>query len=413
MDIPFILQVTREIGLGGGSECVAFELHRAWLALGVDARVLTSHATEPEAENGVIFVATWLKRWGSKSRGRHLATLFAVPLFTLIASWRVRRSSGSKIVLSHGDSLVGDVCIVHSVNRACLAEKRRMGSYGWLVNPINLWVAWRDSWMFGGKRYRRVVAISERGRRELKEHYHVSDDQIVTIPNGINLTRFNPGNARSRDEVRRSLGVASDAPLVLFVGSRYRIKGLRFAIMALAEMKTKAFLLVVGDDKAVPYKALAEQLGVGERVIFAGARSDLPKIYPAADAFLLPTLYETFALVCLEAMASGVPVVASPAGGIEDYLQDGVNGFHIRHDPSEIATKLDRLFGDSELHARIREAGIRTASNYSWETIAAQYLSLFGELIRERAGGVNFPAGQPLWSRRSQSMAAPAPNISV
>lgn len=411
MDIPFILQVTREIGFGGGSECVALELHRVWSMLGVDARVLTTHATEPETEHGIFFAATWLKRWGSQARGRHLGTLLAVPLFTLIASWRLWRSRGSRIVLSHGDTLSGDVCVVHSVNRACLAEKRRMGSYGWLLNPINLWVAWRDWWMFGGQRYRRLVAISGRVRRELQEHYQVPDDQIVTIPNGINLARFNPRNARSRDEVRRGLGVPSNVPLVLFVGSRYRIKGLKFAIMALAKMEAKATLLVVGNDRAAPYKALAERLGVGERVIFAGARNDLPNIYPAADVFLLPTLYETFALVCLEAMASGVPVIAAPAGGIEDYLQDGVNGFHIRHAPTEIAAKLDRLLGDPELHARIREAGIRTASNYSWETIATQYLTLFAELIRERAGKVALPAGQSFWSRGAEGTAAPAPNI--
>ena len=75
-------------------------------------------------------------------------------------------------------------------------------------------------------------------------------------------------------------------------------------------------------------------------MIFAGARSDLPEIYPAADAFVLPTLYETFALVCLEAMASGLPVLASPVGGIEDYLVDGENGFHIQRDSSEIATEV-------------------------------------------------------------------------
>ena len=75
-------------------------------------------------------------------------------------------------------------------------------------------------------------------------------------------------------------------------------------------MNTKAVLLVVGGDSAAPFKRLAEQLGVSERVIFAGARNDLPRIYPAADAFVLPTLYETFALVCLEAMASGLPVLA-------------------------------------------------------------------------------------------------------
>lgn len=388
MELSFILQVTREIGLGGGTECVAFELHRAWLAMGIDARVVTSHATEPEAHDGISLAASWLKHW-TGARLRHLAALIAVPLFTLFASWRVFQERGSKIVLSHGDSLVGDVCVIHAVNRACLEAKRRTGYYGWIFNPSNLWVAWRDRWMLGGRRYRKVVAISERVRRELKQYYEVPDEQIVTIPNGINLARYKLGNAQSRAEVRRSFGIPDDVPLVLFVGSRFRIKGLKFAIRALAQMKTRAVLLIVGDDTSRPYKQLAAQLGISDRVIFAGGRRDLPNIYPAADALVLPTLYETFALVCLEAMASGVPVVAAPVGGIEDYLRDGENGLHITHDPALIAAKLDYLLGNPELQASIRSAGLETVKDYEWEKIAKQYLNLFEELLQERTAGLH------------------------
>jgi glycosyltransferase involved in cell wall biosynthesis len=206
----------------------------------------------------------------------------------------------------------------------------------------------------------------------------------VTIPNGINLSRFDPANVNSRAEVRRSFGVPDDVPLLLFVGSQYRLKGLEFVISALAEMNTKAILLVVGGDSAAPCKRLAEQLGVRDRVIFAGARSDLPSIYPAADAFVLPTLYETFALVCLEAMASGLPVLASPVGGIEDYLIDGENGIHIQREPKEIAARLDRVLNDPALHERLREGGLATAKNYAWEKIAKQYLNLFDELLAEQ-----------------------------
>jgi len=386
--VSFILQVTREIGLGGGSECVSFELHRAWLAMGLDARVVTSNATEPEARDGIILTASWLKALGIGARARHLATLLVVPLFTLIATLRVWRTGGPKMVLSHGDSLIGDVCVVHAVNKASLAEKHRAGHYGWLLNPINLWVAVRDWWMLGGGRYRRIVAVSERVRRQVKLYYNIRDDRIVTIPNGINPARFNPRNAQARAAVRRSFGVPEDVPLLLFVGSQYRLKGLEFAIKALALMETKALLLVIGGDRAAPFKRLAEQLDVSDCVIFAGARTDLPQIYPAADAFVFPTLYETFALVCLEAMASGLPVLASPVGGIEDYLHDGVNGFHIRRDAEDIAIKLDRLLGDANLHARIREQGLATAENYAWEKIARQYLSLFDELAAERTRGL-------------------------
>ncbi|HEY8184964.1 MAG TPA: glycosyltransferase family 4 protein [Pyrinomonadaceae bacterium] len=399
MEESFILQLSLELGLGGGSECVAYELHRAWLALGLDARVLTSSVTEPEPQ-GISYVASWLTLWGMRARWRHLAALFAVPLFTLLATWRAYRTRGSRIILSHGDSLIGDVCIVHAVNRASLAEKRRAGYYLWLLNPSNLWVTWRDWWMLRGGRYRRIVAISERVRKQVKQHYRVPDERIVTIPNGINLSRYDPSNVKSRAEVRRSFGVSKDVPLLLFVGSQYRLKGLEFAIRALAEMETKAVLIVIGGDIATPYKKLAERLGVCDRVIFAGARSDLPRIYPAADALVLPTLYETFALVCLEAMASGLPVLATSVGGIEDYLIDGENGIHIQRDPHDIALKLDHVLNDAVLCQRIRECGLTTAKNYAWEKIAKQYLKLFNELLSERA-------------RTVQGFALPKPNIST
>ncbi|HSS21525.1 MAG TPA: glycosyltransferase family 4 protein [Pyrinomonadaceae bacterium] len=384
MEEAFILQVSLEIGLGGGSECVAYELQRAWLALGHDARVFASLATEPDRQ-GVTYVAPWLTAWGMRARWRHLAALIAVPLFTLIASWRAYRARGTKVILSHGDSLIGDVCVVHAVNRASLVEKRRAGYYGWLLNPSNLWVTWRDWWMLRGGRYRRIVAISERVRAQLKEHYNVPEDRIVTIPNGINLSRFDPSNVSARKAVRAHFNIPEDAALVLFVGSQYRLKGLEFAIRAMAELKTQAYLLVVGGDSIAPFKRLAEQLGVADRVIFAGARSDLPSIYPAADAFVLPTLYETFALVCIEAMASGLPVLACPVGGIEDYLRDGDNGLHIRREAGDIAAKLDRVLGDPQLRKRLSDNGLATAKNYAWNKIAKQYLALFDEVLAEKA----------------------------
>lgn len=384
-DFP-IVQISREIGLRGGSECVAYELHRAWRAMRVNAQAITSFASETEAREGISLVAPWLSEW---SDWGYLATAVALPIFTLIATMRVRRSFRSGIVLSHGDSLAGDVCIVHAVNRASLKEKRRAGYYHWLFNPANLWVAWRDWFMLARGRYRRVVAISERVREQLKEHYGVPDEKIITIPNGINLSRFSPDNGKARLEVRRSLGIDENVPLVLFVGSQFRLKGLEFAIRGLAAMKTPAHLLVVGHDSASTFRNLAKELGVAARVHFAGARNDLPKIYPAADVFVFPSLYETFALVCLEAMASGLPVVASRVGGIEDYLREEQNGLFIKREAQDIAQKLDRVLADPELRARFRQEGIRTAANYSWDKIAQQYLRLFDQLMIEREATTN------------------------
>jgi UDP-glucose:(heptosyl)LPS alpha-1,3-glucosyltransferase len=404
MDELSVLQVSLELGLGGGSESVAFELHRAWLQLGIDACALTSLTTEAEATQGITLVLPWLALWNFRAKWRHLVTLLTIPLFTLAATWRVRRNRGSKIVLSHGDVLTGDVCVVHAVNRAALVEKQRSGYYGWLLNPTNLWVAWRDWWMLGGRRYRKVVAISERVRRQLKEHYHVPDEQIVTIPNGVNLSRYQPGTKEVRHEVREEFQIPQDVPLLLFVGNQYRLKGLEFVIRALPKMEAKALLLVVGRDAPGPFERLTEQLGLSDRVIFAGSRSDLPRIYAAADALVLPTLYETFALVCLEAMATGLPVFATKVGGIEDYLSDGVNGFLIERRPEDIAKKLDKFLSDSILRNKISKQGLATAENYSWAKIAKKYLVLFDELMLERSRQSGSRTGDHRWKLRTQEL---------
>jgi hypothetical protein len=92
----FILQVSREIGLGGGSECVAFELHRAWLEMSLDARALTSHATETEGQQGLIFAATFLKSCCLERACVIWPRLIAVPLFTLAATLRVWRCADQR-----------------------------------------------------------------------------------------------------------------------------------------------------------------------------------------------------------------------------------------------------------------------------------------------------------------------------
>lgn len=384
MDRISIIQAAPEIGLLGGSENAAFELHRAWLARGVDARVVTGHTNQPEVRQGVILTIpklnSWIRRFGSE----HLVTILMVPINSLVATWRLWKARGSGIVVSHGDSFMGDVFVIHSVTKANLIEKKRRGHYSWLFNPIHLWVMARDWWLFRGGHYRQVVAVSERLRRQLKQHYRVPDEKIAVIPNGVNLWRFSPRHATSRAKVRSELGIAEDVPLLLFVGHDLERKGLSHVIEALGKMRTTACLLVAGTEGEARYRELAERLGISERLIFAGKRSDIHLIYPAADAFVLPSRYETFSLLVLEAMASGVPVLASPVGSIEDCLRDGENGLYIQRDAEDIAVKVDRLFSDANQRSRLRERGLATARQYAWGIIADRYLALLEKLEHER-----------------------------
>ena len=106
----------------------------------------------------------------------------------------------------------------------------------------------------------------------------------------------------------------------------------------------------------------------------------MPSFYAAANVFVLPTAYETFSLVCMEAMACSLPVFATPVGGIEDYLRDGVNGYQIKLEAEDIACRLKAALDHSELMSKLREGARNTAVAYSWDRIGLEYIDMLKEI---------------------------------
>ena len=390
-DQVHVEQVVLEFSLAGGIEAVAFEMQRAFRAAGIDSRVITSvtEETAPDIER----ILPVLARVGSRGIWRHVGRALTVPAFTIAATWRLRRRRAGRVVLSHGDTLAGDVCVVHAVNRANLAVKRAAGAWRWRLNPMHVWVSCRDRFMIGGLRFRRYVALSERVAAELQRYYGVPRERIVLIPNGVNLDRFCP-EPDDRAATRRELGLPLGRPVLLFVGHEFDRKGLAHAIDALAQPGVSgATLLVAGAGAPGVFERQAELLGVRDRVVFLGPRHDLPLLYRAADAFVFPTAYESFSLTCMEALACGLPVFATAVGGIEDYLKDGVNGRVVRADGADIACALAPMLADPALQRRFRAGATETAQDYGWPKIAARYQSLLEEVAREIAGAPR-PAGR-------------------
>ena len=379
-----ILQVTRTFGRTGGVEHVAFELQRGWREAGIDTRVLTAIVRDERDKVEAELVVPWLKRVATAGRSGYLGKILAVPVFTLAATRHLRCIRQDRLVVSHGDTLAGDVCVIHAVNKASLVEKWRSGSWIWIFNPMNLWVGLRDRRMISGLRYRCYVAISSRVAEELRRLHHVPMSRIAVIPNGVNIERFHP-NVGDRAGVRREFMIPDAAPLLLFVGHEFERKGLSTIIRAMARLRPDVYLLVVGNGISGPYRAMAQQAGIAAgHVIFAGGRQDLPRVYPAADAFVFPTYYEAFPLVCIEAMAAGLPLFATRVGGIEDYLKEGVNGSFITRDPEDLAAQLQPVLADPALRRRLSLGARATAEEYAWPKIAARYLDLLRSLQHER-----------------------------
>src|SRR3954466_3582282 len=255
-----IVQVVQELSTSGGVETVAGELARVFSRNGIANLVLASSVGESIGpETDIERVAPWLSRIPTRGLLRHIGRALVVPAFTIAATNALRRHPGA-VVISHGDSLKGDVLIVHAVNAQSLSEKRAAGSWLWLLNPMHAWVSVRDRWMIGGLRYRMFVAVSPRVRSELQDLYSVPPSRLRVIPNGIDISRFSQ-DAAAGQAIRREFNIPAEAKLLLFVGHEFRRKGLAHAIGALELLGENVWLLVVGSDNPAPYRKLARNSG--------------------------------------------------------------------------------------------------------------------------------------------------------
>lgn len=227
------------------------------------------------------------------------------------------------------------------------------------------------------ERVRAVVAVSNGVRREVERWFPAVRPNLHTIPNGVDLERFRPDRAR-RAAVRAELAIDDGALVAVFVGGDWSRKGLAHAIRAVAAAPPWR-LLVVGDGDRAAYERVAAAAGAADRVRFLGRSRDTSAQFAAADAFVLPTGYETFSLVSYEAAASGLPLLVTRVSGPDELISDGVNGAFIGADPGATAAWLDRL-ADPELRARMGGAARRAVEPYSWDAVVDRHVALYAEL---------------------------------
>jgi UDP-glucose:(heptosyl)LPS alpha-1,3-glucosyltransferase len=205
------------------------------------------------------------------------------------------------------------------------------------------------------------------------------------IYNGVDLERFHPDNRpRYRRDVRRELGLADEAWTVLFVGSGFARKGLDTVIEGVARAADRGGkLVIVGKGKREPYAGLATRLGVADRLTWLSPRRDTERLYAAADVVALPSRYEPFGNVHLEALASGLPVITSAASGGAEVIEPGRNGMIV--DPGDdhaLADALDRLrAGPAEGWAA---AARRSALPFTHEAQVAAFEKVYAEIAAAR-----------------------------
>jgi UDP-glucose:(heptosyl)LPS alpha-1,3-glucosyltransferase len=177
--------------------------------------------------------------------------------------------------------------------------------------------------MFASPWLRAVICNSKMVRDEIHERFGLGLDKLPVVYNAVDSDVFSPDLKQHRTAVREKFGVPESATIFLLVGSGYARKGVATAIKALVKLPSDTYLFVVGRDKSRRrYKRLAQQLGVARRVAFLGALDDPKPFYGAADAFVLPTLYDPCPHAALEAMACGLPVVTSTKCGVAELVTE-------------------------------------------------------------------------------------------
>lgn len=240
----------------------------------------------------------------------------------------------------------------------------------------------------------KIVAATPAELAQLQWLYRADTEKMVIIPPGVDISRFYP---IPQDEAKEYIGVLPCEQVLLFVGRIEPLKGIDTLIDALAILRQQGLemcLSVIGGDPDAGDQGIStemarlhlirERAGMEDLVAFLGKRSQdtLPYYYSAVEAVVVPSHYESFGMVALEAMACGTPVVASQVGGLAYLVQDNETGFTVPvDDPVALADKLAILMTDHELRARMGANAAAFAKEYAWENIASRMLKVYDEVL--------------------------------
>jgi UDP-glucose:(heptosyl)LPS alpha-1,3-glucosyltransferase len=347
-----------------------------------------------------IFAHTWDPAAGDSGETRgapvfHRVPMIAAPSFLEALTF----AFFSRRLLEEGS-----FDIIHSFERTLYQDVYRAGDgchREWLIqrskadtrikcltyplNPLHRTLLSLERRLFLSPRLKKIIANSGRGKEEIIRHYGVPEGKIEVIYNGVDLEAFHPRNrALHREALRKELRIPAEGFVVFFLGSGFHRKGLAPLITAFSAVRPEipeAFLIAAGQDRTAPYRRRALNLGLEERVIFPGPTRRAAEFYAASDLFALPTLYEPFSNACLEAMASGLPVLTSRQNGAGELIGDGENGL-LADDPLDSSALAEKilLFYRSPDREAWGEGARRAASGLPIGKAAARLLEIYGEL---------------------------------
>lgn len=314
-------------------------------------------------------------------------------LWFATATWWATRH-GFDLVHSHENTWHGQVQTVH-----VLPVKYNLfqGRTGWrrALQWVKVWTSPRllaylglERARFAPQPGRRIVVTSASLMRQMALTYPMSANRLSLVTPGVAAIPGRP-TAAQQLAARQHLGLPAQGRAIGFVGNDYRKKGLQTLLQALVQLPADVWLLVVGNGAHIAeFRALAQSLGVASRVFFLGALKEVADAYLAADCLAHPTLEDTFAMVVLEAMAHGLPVVVSCEHfcGISGLLTHEINALLLEspHNVTTLAQALLRVLDEPGLPRALSDAATEFARRYSWSSVALQQDAIYQAAMRGR-----------------------------
>lgn len=246
-----------------------------------------------------------------------------------------------------------------------------------------------------------IIAATPAELAQLQWLYRADVSRVSVVPPGVDLKLFYP---RPAAEAKRRVGIDPGIQLLLFVGRIEPLKGIETLFQAVAQLRDQGVcecsqmcVAIIGGEAGSSrasqnvemerLKRLRAQLGLSDLVTFLGAldQDALPDYYAAAEAVIMPSHYESFGMVALEAMACGTPVIASEVGGLAYLVLDGETGFHVPDsDPNLLAERICEIITDRLLRRELGEQAARHAQGYGWPIIADQIVAIYESLLESR-----------------------------
>jgi len=237
----------------------------------------------------------------------------------------------------------------------------------------------------------RVICASQGEKEMIGSLYGVPSQRITVVPCGVDTDVFRP---LDKAAMRRKLGLGAKEQIVLFVGRIEPLKGIDVLLRAVSHLDGRFRVLVIGGDgkdgaRKSELAALAAELRIADKVTFLDAvpHESLPTYYNAADICVVPSYYESFGLVAVEAMACGVPVIASRVGGLKETVKDGQTGYLVPWlCPEPFAERLELLLNNEPMRLSLGRGARAAAERYHWSEVAARVEDVYHDLVSQYRG---------------------------